>query len=92
MVENLRSALEKIDSGGDTALWDALNLAHECIKTYSAQYTEAKKRIVCLSDGVDTTSKALTWKLCQQFQVIVIRFLAKKTKCANCSTLNRMII
>jgi len=71
-VEDLRNALRAVECGGDTAMWDALNLASECIQTYSAQFPEAKKRIVCLSDGVDTNSTAQSWLLCKRFQVIII--------------------
>lgn len=67
-VEDLRNALNAIEYGGDTAMWDALNLASECIQTYSAQFPEAKKRILCLSDGVDTNSTTQNWLLCKRFQ------------------------
>lgn len=69
VIEDLRNALSKLECSGDTAMWDALNLAAEYINTYSVKFPEAKKRIVCLSDGADTNSKAESWRLCQQFQV-----------------------
>ncbi|KAF8464899.1 hypothetical protein BDZ91DRAFT_729114 [Kalaharituber pfeilii] len=68
VVEDLRNSLNTLQSGGDTALWDSFKLAFDIIETYSAQYPTAKKRVVCLSDGQDTSSKSEAWMSCQQFQ------------------------
>ena len=43
-------------SKGDTALWDALALASDQLNQYATQYPDAKKRIICISDGEDTKS------------------------------------
>jgi hypothetical protein len=42
---------------GDTALWDALALASDQIIDYAKKFPNAKKRIICLSDGNDNMSK-----------------------------------
>ena len=44
-------------SEGDTALWDALALANDQLSDYARQFPNAKKRIICISDGEDTKSK-----------------------------------
>ena len=41
---------------GDTALWDALAVADDQLSQYAQKFPEAKKRIICVSDGLDTTS------------------------------------
>ncbi|KAK3936440.1 ubiquitin-conjugating enzyme/RWD-like protein [Diplogelasinospora grovesii] len=58
VVENFRTTVQKLRDHGDTALWDAIALARDQIQEYSAAYPEAKKRILCISDGVDTKSNA----------------------------------
>ncbi len=37
---------------GDTALWDAMNIAADELKEWSKQHPTAKKRILVLSDGM----------------------------------------
>lgn len=41
---------------GDTALWDAIALADDQLSQYGQSYPDARKRIICLSDGADTKS------------------------------------
>jgi hypothetical protein len=52
---------------GDTALWDALALANDQLSEYGRKFPNAKKRIICLSDGNDTKSKQrssdVSWSL-----------------------------
>ena len=53
---------------GDTALWDAMALAKDQLIEYGKKYPEAKKRIICISDGEDTKSTTNTapdicWRL-----------------------------
>ncbi|KAK4897587.1 hypothetical protein LTR27_004733 [Elasticomyces elasticus] len=45
---------------GDIALWDALALANDQLTQYALKFPEAKKRIICISDGVDTKSISQT--------------------------------
>lgn len=56
VMENFRRATQNMKDKGDTALWDALALAKDQLVEYSKKYGEAKKRIICISDGEDTKS------------------------------------
>jgi ubiquitin-protein ligase len=56
VVENFRRATNDMEGKGNTALFDALALAEDQVSEYGARYPNAKKRIICISDGVDTTS------------------------------------
>lgn len=56
VIENFRQALEKMDPEGDTALWDALALGADHLVEIAKKYPNIKKRIICLSDGDDTSS------------------------------------
>ncbi|KAK4552990.1 hypothetical protein LTR86_009914 [Recurvomyces mirabilis] len=60
VIENFRRAVDTMSAKGDTALWDSLALAHDQLNDYSKKYPEAKKRIIVISDGCDTTSKSQT--------------------------------
>lgn len=55
-VERFRNSVDGLEPDGDTALWDGLLLAKNRIVEYAAKFPAAKKRIICLSDGEDTTS------------------------------------
>ncbi|OCL07298.1 hypothetical protein AOQ84DRAFT_342003 [Glonium stellatum] len=56
-VENFRHKLNDMTASGDTSLWDALALANDQLNQYALRFPSAKKRIICLSDGMDTNSK-----------------------------------
>nr|OQO26960.1 hypothetical protein B0A51_05959 [Rachicladosporium sp. CCFEE 5018] len=56
VVENFRRATSTMSANGDTALWDALALARDQLSQYALQHTQAKKRIIVISDGYDTKS------------------------------------
>ncbi|GAB7333004.1 hypothetical protein MBLNU13_g04699t1 [Cladosporium sp. NU13] len=56
IVENFRRATNDMEAKGDTALFDALALAEDQVSEYGARYPSAKKRVICISDGVDTKS------------------------------------
>jgi hypothetical protein len=45
-------------------------LANEQLLEYGEQFTEAKKRIICLSDGDDTKSLQSAWEVTSAIQVI----------------------
>lgn len=49
---------------GDTSIWDALALANDQLSQYMETYPHAKKRIICLSDGLDTKSATLRHDIC----------------------------
>lgn len=57
VLENFRRATTELRATGDTALWDALDVAANQIQDYEARYAGAKKRIIVISDGLDTKSK-----------------------------------
>lgn len=70
VIENFRRSTSDMTAQGDTALWDALALAKDQLVEYGKKYPEAKKRIICISDGEDTKSTANTpqdicWRLRQ---------------------------
>ncbi|KEF63504.1 uncharacterized protein A1O9_01482 [Exophiala aquamarina CBS 119918] len=56
VIENFRQAVEKMEPEGDTALWDALGLAADHLVDVAKRYPSIKKRVICLSDGEDTSS------------------------------------
>ena len=66
-VENFRQKVNHMRASGDTALWDALALANDQLSEYHQKYPNAKKRIICLSDGKDNKSKKrhsdVSWSL-----------------------------
>jgi Mg-chelatase subunit ChlD len=68
VIENFRRAVGDMEATGDTALWDALALAKDQLVEYSGKHPEAKKRIICISDGMDTKSTTnrapeICWRL-----------------------------
>lgn len=48
-----------VNADGSTALWKALGACEEHLMSYAARYPNARKRIIALSDGQDTTSLSL---------------------------------
>jgi ubiquitin-protein ligase/uncharacterized protein YegL len=56
IIEDFRSTVNRLDHSGDTALWDALALAGDQIMEHANKYPNAKRRILCISDGLDTKS------------------------------------
>lgn len=55
-LENFRKACNGMAPEGNTKLWDGLALAKDQLLEYAKRYPDARKRIVVLSDGVDTDS------------------------------------
>ncbi|KAK0726898.1 hypothetical protein B0T26DRAFT_799042 [Lasiosphaeria miniovina] len=68
-VKNFGSTVLELNGDGDTALWDALALAHNHLQEYAETFPNAKKRILCISDGSDTSSDQdhQPSKMCEQF-------------------------
>ena len=56
VIENFRQAVDRMNEEGDTALFDALALAADHLKDIGQTYPNIKKRMICLSDGKDTSS------------------------------------
>ena len=65
-LEDFRASSSKMQSGGDTAVWDALALATHHVTEYAQRFPNALKRIVCLSDGLDTSSSKQVHDVCQE--------------------------
>ncbi|KAK4500447.1 hypothetical protein PRZ48_008636 [Zasmidium cellare] len=69
-LENFRRATSAMVARGDTKLWDGLALAKDQLLEYAEKFPNAKKRIIVLSDGVDTkstsTSQEIAWDLFQK--------------------------
>ncbi|KAK7050214.1 putative bifunctional E2/E3 enzyme [Favolaschia claudopus] len=55
-IENIRQALERTQAHGDTAVYDALDLARRTLNEYRPDLTNIRKRIIIVSDGEDTSS------------------------------------
>jgi Mg-chelatase subunit ChlD len=62
-----------MNPGGDTALWNALALAGDQLCAYEKQFPGAKKRIICLSDGLDNNSTKKCYEVA--WDLTVCRFL-----------------
>lgn len=69
MIEDFRNSVRYTNCHGDTALWDALELARENLLAYAEKFPEAKKRIICLSDGEDTKSLHSKEEVCHALRV-----------------------
>lgn len=65
VVENFRQAVDKMEAKGDTALWDAIDLAADHLVEMSRAHRNIKKRIICLSDGSDTSSIKNVGNVCR---------------------------
>lgn len=69
--EDFRHSLTKVKCTGHTSLWDALWKAHCDILDCAAIHPDARKRIICLSDGEDTNSTFHTaQEVCLALQVL----------------------
>ncbi len=74
IIENFRSAVNTMTPNGDTALWDALALATDQFTEDSQMFPNAKKRIICLSDGVDTKSSKSDHEIARRLIVRIYQF------------------
>ncbi|GLB39236.1 hypothetical protein LshimejAT787_0603980 [Lyophyllum shimeji] len=57
VFENFRLQLDAVEARGDTAMYDALDLARSCLVAYGRDLSHLRRRIVVVSDGEDTSSK-----------------------------------
>ncbi|KAK6496288.1 hypothetical protein TWF481_002313 [Arthrobotrys musiformis] len=55
-MEDFRGKVLRMKPSGNTLLWDALDKAIDELENHGKDFPEAKKRIICLSDGEDTGS------------------------------------
>ena len=67
-LEDFRDSTRKMLPGGDTCIWDALALANSHLTEYAKQYPQVRKRIVCLSDGVDNSSVQQGYIIARELQ------------------------
>ena len=58
VVEDFRATVNQLQPKNDTAIWDGLKLGMNQIIDYAAKFPQAKKRILCITDGEDTKSTA----------------------------------
>lgn len=75
VIENFRKATNGLSAKGNTALFDALALARDQLPEYGKKYPDAKKRIIRISDGVDTssvtnTAPGVAWRILQDHIVV----------------------
>ncbi|KIW06114.1 uncharacterized protein PV09_03281 [Verruconis gallopava] len=66
VVEDFRATVNELKPSSDTAIWDGLALACHHLEQYGTRYPEAKKRILCISDGEDTKSSKDPASLCHE--------------------------
>jgi ubiquitin-protein ligase/Mg-chelatase subunit ChlD len=66
IIENFRHAVDTLEPSGDTSLWDALALAADQLVHFGRKYPGISKRIICLSDGVDTKSARTATDVCRR--------------------------
>jgi len=65
LFEQFRTFVEKARPDGDTSLFDALALAVEELRAFGTAHPRARRRVLCLSDGQDTSSGAQAWEVAQ---------------------------
>eukprot|EP01121_Diplochlamys_sp_Union-15-3_P015501 TRINITY_DN5139_c0_g2_i3.p1 TRINITY_DN5139_c0_g2~~TRINITY_DN5139_c0_g2_i3.p1 ORF type:complete len:704 (+),score=145.45 TRINITY_DN5139_c0_g2_i3:728-2839(+) len=68
LFEVFRDHIENADARGETKLWDAVKTAGEHLVKFSEKHKKAKLRVLCLSDGEDTKSKAKAFEVAQYLQ------------------------
>jgi Mg-chelatase subunit ChlD len=66
--ENFRQQLANVSSGGDTVVYDALDAARRMFMDYRSDLPQLRKRIIIVTDGEDTGSKASARDVCHALQ------------------------
>lgn len=66
IIDNFRHTIDTFEASGDTSLWDALALAADQLVHFGQKYPGIKKRIICLSDGIDTRSARTASDVCRR--------------------------
>ncbi|KAF2087739.1 hypothetical protein K490DRAFT_41720 [Saccharata proteae CBS 121410] len=64
VFEDFRHTVNSMNAHGDTAIWDALFLANCQLTRHAQRFPQAKKRILCISDGMDTSSEMSAMAVC----------------------------
>ncbi|KAK8876893.1 hypothetical protein PGQ11_001839 [Apiospora arundinis] len=74
-LQGLQQSIANMKAEDDTALWDALLLAKDQLTVYGEKYPHARKRIICISDGIDTkpskTTAEETYLRLQEVNIVV---------------------
>lgn len=68
MFENFRLQLDRVSASGDTAVYDALDIARGVLANYRRDLPNLRKRIIIVSDGDDTSSKTPAKEVCYALQ------------------------
>ena len=55
-IQNLHDCIATAQPGGDTRICDAFSIAGSRLLEYASNYPTARKRIICLSDGLGSAS------------------------------------
>ena len=68
IFENFRQQLDHVSASGDTAVYDALDTARSMLSNYFRLVPNLRKRIIIVSDGVDTCSTSSASEVCHALQ------------------------
>uniref|UniRef100_A0A6B2LAJ6 UBC core domain-containing protein n=1 Tax=Arcella intermedia TaxID=1963864 RepID=A0A6B2LAJ6_9EUKA len=68
VLEHLRDEFDSIELNGDTSLFDAIHIATATLQEYCKDHPKIRKRILCITDGLDTSSEVTPWILASVLQ------------------------
>ncbi|PVF92994.1 hypothetical protein CPB86DRAFT_142196 [Serendipita vermifera] len=68
VFETFRRQLDNVSASGNTALYDALDTARSMLCKYWPDTPNLRKRIIVVSDGLDTCSKSSAHDVCHAIQ------------------------
>jgi len=76
VIQDFRDTLRNVEANGFTALWDALYLGNQELSEYAKVYPGAKKRLLVLTDGENTSKKYKAHEVCAGLKVRPINALS----------------
>ncbi|TFK70123.1 hypothetical protein BDN72DRAFT_896704 [Pluteus cervinus] len=68
IFESFRAELQKVTASGDTAVYDALEVAKSVLVNFCPDIPNLRRRIIIVSDGDDTCSKSDAATVCEALQ------------------------
>jgi hypothetical protein len=68
LFESFRVALDEVSARGDTAVYDALDVARSSLTQFRQDIPNLRRRIIIVSDGDDTSSKNMPTNVCAALQ------------------------
>lgn len=68
LFESFRVALDEVSARGDTAVYDALDVARSNLTQFRQDIPGLRRRIIIVSDGDDTSSKNMPTNVCAALQ------------------------